>query len=147
MTKSHQNVAVLRTWGKFGRRLDRARVVEWVAVSRMLSKAAPIFKAIAGESNDRQVLSLIFEVMKSKLAKFFVMEKAKGRLQPEAHEERLADFCIALIQGAMLMGKIKRKSHPGETTVHEAMKHIQRYMVPPSGSGQREESRGSPKTH
>jgi hypothetical protein len=80
----------------------------------------------------RQDLSLIFEVMKNKLAKFFVMEKAKGRLLPEAHEEHLADFCIALIQGAMLMGKIKGKSHPGETTVHEAINHLQRYMVHPS---------------
>jgi len=86
----------------------------------------------------RQDLSLIFEVMKNKLAKFFVMEKAKGRLLPEAHEEHLADFCIAVIQGAMLMGKIKRKSHPAETIVQEAMKHLQRYLVHP-GSGPKDE--------
>ncbi len=77
----------------------------------------------------RQDLSLIFEVMRNKLATFFVMEKAKGRLVPEANEEHLADFCIASIQGAMLMGKIKRKSRPAETTVEEAMRHLQSYMV------------------
>jgi AcrR family transcriptional regulator len=77
----------------------------------------------------RQDLSLIFEVMKNKLATFFVTEKAQGRLVPEVHEESLADFCIALIQGAMLMGKIKRKSRPAETTVHEAMRHLQSYMA------------------
>jgi AcrR family transcriptional regulator len=77
----------------------------------------------------RQDLSLIFEVMKNKLAMFFVMEKAKGRLVLEAGEEHLADFCIALIQGAMLMGKIKRKSQPAETTVQEAMRHLQSYLV------------------
>jgi len=95
----------------------------------------------------RQDLSLIFEVMKNKLAKFFVMEKAKGRLLPEAHEDYLADFCIAVIQGAMLMGKIKRKSHPSEATVREAMKHLQRYMAHPSGSRQKEESGRSSKMH
>jgi TetR/AcrR family transcriptional repressor of nem operon len=77
----------------------------------------------------RQDLNLIFEVMKNKLATFFVTEKAKGRLVPEAREEHLADFCIAVIQGAMLMGKIKRKSQPAETTVQEAMKHLRRYVA------------------
>ncbi len=77
----------------------------------------------------RQDLSLIFEVMKNKLATFFVQEKAKGRLIPEAPEEHLADFCIAIIQGAMLLGKIKRNSRSAETTVQEAMKHLQRYLV------------------
>jgi hypothetical protein len=41
----------------------------------------------------------------------------------------MADFCIAVIQGAMLMGKIKRKSQPAETTVQEAMKHLRRYVA------------------
>ena len=77
----------------------------------------------------RQDLNLIFEVMKNKLATFFVTEKAKGRLVSEAREEHLADFCIALIQGAMLMGKIKRKSQPAEATVQEAMRHLRRYMA------------------
>jgi AcrR family transcriptional regulator len=110
------------------------------------------FGTIASELTEsdeliRQDLSLIFEVMKNKLATFLVMEKAKGRLLPEAHEEHLADFCIALIQGAMLMGKIKRKSQPGEATVHEAMKHLQRYLVHSSSSGQKEEARQSSKRH
>ena len=79
----------------------------------------------------RQDLHLIFEVMKNKLATFFVTEKAKGRLIPEAQEEHLADFCVALIQGAMLMGKIKRKSQPAESIVREAMKHLQGYLTAP----------------
>lgn len=90
------------------------------------------FGTIGNEITDsdeliRQDLNLIFEIMKSKLAKFFVMEKAKGRLQPETNEEHLGDFCIALIQGAMLMGKIQRKSRPAEKTVEEALKHLRQY--------------------
>src|SRR6266481_481274 len=66
----------------------------------------------------RQDVSLIFEVVKNKLAAFFLREKAKGRLARKATEESMADFCIATIQGAMLMGKIKRSSQTVETTVH-----------------------------
>ncbi len=56
----------------------------------------------------RQDVSFIFEVVKHKLAAFFLKERAKGRLAKQASEDRLADFCIATIQGAMLMGKINR---------------------------------------
>jgi TetR/AcrR family transcriptional regulator, transcriptional repressor for nem operon len=79
----------------------------------------------------RQDLSLIFEVVKNKLAAFFIREKANGRLAEQANEERMADFCIATIQGAMLLGKIKRDSQPVETTVREALAHLKRYAVTP----------------
>ena len=79
----------------------------------------------------RQDVSLIFEVVKNKLAAFFVKEKAKGRLSRRASEERMADFCIATIQGAMLMGKIKRSSQTVETTVREALAHLKTYLVKP----------------
>jgi AcrR family transcriptional regulator len=74
-----------------------------------------------------QDVSLIFEVVRNKLAAFFIKERAKGRLAKKADEEQLADFCIATIQGAMLMGKIKRSSHTVETTVLEALAHLKAY--------------------
>lgn len=77
----------------------------------------------------RQDLSLIFEVIKNKLAAFFIREKAKGRLAKQAEAERMADFCIASMQGAMLMGKIKRSSQTVETTVQEALAHLKSYLV------------------
>jgi len=77
----------------------------------------------------RQDLSLIFEVIKNKMAAFFVSEKAKGRLAKQANAERMADFCIASMQGAMLMGKIKRSSQTVETTVREALAHLKSYQV------------------
>ncbi len=72
----------------------------------------------------RQDLSLIFEVVKNKLAAFFVKEKAKGNLAEQADAERMADFCIASMQGAMLMGKIRGSSQTVETTVQEALAHL-----------------------
>jgi hypothetical protein len=41
----------------------------------------------------------------------------------------MADFCIASMQGAMLMGKIKRSSPAVETTVPEALAHLKSYLV------------------
>ena len=77
----------------------------------------------------RQDVSLIFEVVKNKLAAFFMKEKAKGRLAKKANEEELADFCIATIQGGMLLGKIKRSSQSVETTVQEALAHLRGYVI------------------
>ena len=77
----------------------------------------------------RQDLSLLFEVIKNKLAAFFVQEKAKGRLARRADPERMADFCIASMQGGMLMGKIKRSSQTVEITVQEALAHLKSYFV------------------
>jgi TetR/AcrR family transcriptional regulator, transcriptional repressor for nem operon len=79
----------------------------------------------------RQDLSLIFEVVKHKLTAFFLKEKAKGKISKRADPETLADFCIASIQGAMLIGKIKRSSQTVETTVGEAVAHLKSYSVRP----------------
>ncbi len=77
----------------------------------------------------RQDISLIFEVVRNKLAAFFVREKAKGKLIKQASEEKMADFCIATIQGAMLMGKRWRSSPTVETTIQEAMAHLESHLV------------------
>jgi AcrR family transcriptional regulator len=79
----------------------------------------------------RQDVSLIFEVVKNKLAAFFVKEKAKGRLAKKVNEEELADFCIATIQGGLLLGKIKRDSRPVEIAVRECMIHLRRFALSP----------------
>jgi AcrR family transcriptional regulator len=98
-----------------------------------MSRGCP-FGTIGNEITDndelvRQDLSLIFEVIKNKIASFFRKEKAKGRLAEEADEDSMADFCIAVIQGAMLMGRVKRNSRPVETTVREALAHLKHYLA------------------
>jgi hypothetical protein len=40
----------------------------------------------------RQDLSLIFEVVKNKLAAFFIRERAQGRLSEDANEDQMAVF-------------------------------------------------------
>ena len=82
-----------------------------------------------GEDLIRQDLNLIFELIESRLATFFIREKAQGRLVADADEERLADFCIATVQGAMLLGKLKRDGDCAEAIVREAMEHLRRYAI------------------
>ena len=77
----------------------------------------------------RQDLCLIFEVIKNKLATFFVREKAKCRLAADAREEELADFCIAAIQGAMLIGKLRRNSQAADAIVRQALAHLRRHIA------------------
>src|SRR5215813_15042453 len=71
----------------------------------------------------RQDLSLIFELVGNQLTAFFIREKAKGRLLRAVNERRLADYCMAVAQGAMLIGKVKRDSQLVEATFREALSH------------------------
>jgi AcrR family transcriptional regulator len=95
------------------------------------------FGTIGNEITDsdelvRQDLSLIFEVIRNKIASFFIKEKAKGRLVEEANEASMADFCIAVIQGVMLMGRVRRDSQTSETIIQETLTHLKRYAVTPT---------------
>jgi len=78
----------------------------------------------------RQDLCLIFEVVRSRLSAFFIKQKAEGGLPKTTDEGALADFCIATVQGAMLIGKIERSPRPVETTVAEALRHLRNSVLP-----------------
>ena len=89
----------------------------------------------------RQDVSLIFEVIKNKFAAFFIREKAKGNLTDDANEEQLANFCIATLQGAMLLGKVQRSSRPVEAAIREALEQVQRYVIKSRKSGEATKAR------
>jgi len=82
----------------------------------------------ANDEAIRQDLRLIFGFVKSKLAAFFLQEKARGRLRKRADAERMAEFCIATVQGAMLMGKLERSSDTVAATAREALEHLKGYL-------------------
>src|SRR5215510_2289194 len=89
----------------------------------------------------RQDVSLIFEVVKNKFAAFFIREKAKGKLSGEIDEEQLANFCIATLQGAMLMGKVQRSSRPVEAAIRAALDHLERFVTKPGQAAGRSRRR------
>lgn len=77
----------------------------------------------------RADMSLLFEVVKNKLTAFFSREKAAGRLAGEANAQAMAELCLATIQGAMLLGKIRRSAQPAEAAVRELLAHLRGYVV------------------
>jgi len=83
----------------------------------------------ANDERIREDLQRIFELVKAKLATFFLREKAQGRLTRRADAQRMAEFCIATIQGAMLKGKLDRSSKPVEAAAREALTHLRSYRV------------------
>ena len=102
-----------------------------------MTRACP-FGTAANEitENDepiRQDLKLIFDVIRGNLVQFFLREKARGRLVPTVDEQRLASFCIAAVQGAMLLGKVNRDDLCAQAIVHEALAHVQHYVVKDNG--------------
>jgi AcrR family transcriptional regulator len=99
---------------------------------RFAMKRGCPFGTIGNGLNDddepvRQDLTLLFEVVKNKLAAFFIREKATGRLGDNVDEEQLADFCIAAVQGAMLMGKIRRSPEAVENTVSRTLAYLRSF--------------------
>ena len=87
-----------------------------------------------GDELIRQDVALIFDVMRGKLASFFRKESAAGRLAKGADEEVLATFCMGVMQGAMLIGKIARSSRPVEQLASQALAHIMSFRLGVQGA-------------
>ena len=77
----------------------------------------------------RQDVSLIFEVIKNKLAAFFIREKAMGQLLDDVDELQLANYCVATLQGAMLLGKVQRSSDAVDTAIQAALDHLDYHVA------------------
>jgi TetR/AcrR family transcriptional regulator, transcriptional repressor for nem operon len=77
----------------------------------------------------RQDLNLVFEALKERMATFLRKEKSEGRLLPSADEEQLADFCVAAMQGAMLLGKVCRDLQAVARIFKDLSLHLGRYRV------------------
>jgi TetR/AcrR family transcriptional repressor of nem operon len=80
-------------------------------------------------SNDqelsRQDVRLFLEWSRGQMSRFFAERKAAGELVAEADPEALADFCISVMQGGMLLTKMKRKSDMFENAAGQALAYIQ----------------------
>jgi AcrR family transcriptional regulator len=79
-------------------------------------------------SNDqellRQEVRLFLEWCRGKIARFFAERKAAGDLENKVNPDSLADFCISIMQGGMLLTKIKRESDMFENAAKEAVQYL-----------------------
>ena len=101
-----------------------------------MARACPFGTIGNGLSDQDELIRVdlcrIFEAIKSRIAAFFTREKAQGHLAADVNEEALADYCLGVVQGAMLMGKIKRSRHTTEVVVRQAMAHLRQSIRPVS---------------
>ena len=73
----------------------------------------------------RQDLCLFLEWSRSKMSRFFAERRAAGELVASARPEELADLCISVMQGGMLLTKMTR--NPG--IFEGAAKQINAYVT------------------
>ena len=116
----------LASWSDFKRSL--AKHVTFLSEFNML-RGCPL--AIIGneltEKDDlvRQALSLVFEALTKRMTAFFRKQKTEGCLSQSTDEEQLAEFCVALIQGATLIGKVRGESEAVESVFEEVTTHFE----------------------
>lgn len=77
----------------------------------------------------REVLSLVFEALTKRLTAFFRQQKTESHLSKSAKEEGLAAFCVAVIQGAMLIGKVRREFEAVESVLEEMVTHVENFRL------------------
>ena len=85
----------------------------------------------------REALSLIFDLMLARLESFFSREKVAGRLASNADVEQLAHFSVAIMQGAMLVGKIRGDCNCVESMFEDLLGHLKRYVRVPTSPRKR----------
>lgn len=64
------------------------------------------------------------EWSRGKLTTFFSERKATGELVAEAKPQELADFCIAIMQGGMLLSKMRRDTEMFKNASTQAIRYI-----------------------
>jgi AcrR family transcriptional regulator len=120
----------LASWSDFKRSL--AEHVTFLNKFNML-RGCPL--AIIGneltEKDDatREVLSTVFEALTKRMIAFFRKQKMEGHLSRGANEQQLAEFCVAVIQGAILVGKVRGESEAVENVLDEVTDHFQQLRL------------------
>jgi TetR/AcrR family transcriptional regulator, transcriptional repressor for nem operon len=72
----------------------------------------------------RQDVRLFLEWGRGQLTRFFAERKAAGELVASADPDGLADLCISVMQGGMLLTKIKRDTDIFENAAQQALAYI-----------------------
>ena len=80
----------------------------------------------------RAELRAIFAEMRDRLREFLSAEREAARLRPDADASRLATFCVAAVQGGLLLALVERRPEPVRSSIAEAFKHLQSYIRRPS---------------
>lgn len=72
----------------------------------------------------RQDVRLFLQWCHGQMARFFAKKKAAGELVASADPDGLADLCISVMQGGMLLTKIKRDPSMFENAAEQALAYV-----------------------
>lgn len=79
----------------------------------------------------RQDVRLFFDWARATLGRFFAERRAAGELDATADPDALADLCIAVMQGGMLLTKITRSPEAFERAAEQTLAYIASLRRPP----------------
>lgn len=122
----------LKTWedieGWFQKYIDYQRSVN-------CERSCPLSTIGNDLGNDQPMLRmeirLFLEWARGKLARFFAERQAAGELAPTAEPEALADFCMSIMQGGMLLTKMKRDPDMFQNAAAQANAYIRSLRIQP----------------
>jgi TetR/AcrR family transcriptional regulator, transcriptional repressor for nem operon len=77
----------------------------------------------------RRDIDAIFEYSRTPLVRFFEAMRQKGGLPRSAQPESLADFCYTIMQGGLLVSKVRRDIAPFENSVKHALRYVKSLRV------------------
>ena len=81
----------------------------------------------------RQDIKLFLEWSRGQLSRFFTEKKALGEMSLVTRPEELADLCIAVMQGGMLLTKIKRNPDMFQNAATQTLQYIKSLRVSKTG--------------
>lgn len=77
----------------------------------------------------RKDLQIFIEWSRGKLSRFFAEKKAAGEMTKSTDPDGLADLCISIMQGGMLLTKMKRDTDMFENAAKQALDYIHSLKV------------------
>lgn len=77
----------------------------------------------------RDDLQAVFARWEDNLSKGFAQMKVKGLLRRDVQPERLALFCVAALQGGLLLAKTERSSEPLQASANELVTYVKMLSV------------------
>lgn len=99
------------------------------------------FDLSKGQELIRQDICLFIEWSRSKLSRFFAERRAAGELEPFAQPDGLADLCLAVMQGGMLLTKIMRNPRAFEGAAKQVNIYVNSLRRAPQKAGARARAR------
>lgn len=107
-----------------------ARVIRDIHGYRRSCPIGSLTAELAGINEDyRRLTAQLFDAMKANFVTFFHQMKAQGALAETADPESLADFCLAVLQGATLMLKAYKSTAPLDNAAAHAMAYLETFRT------------------